>query len=673
MISDAEFSTEIPFSFIYGGKSSAGFLPSWKRSVKNESVTTGKEQYVITYLDTDTGLQIACEVTLYTDYPAVEWLLRLTNTGPADTPIIEKILPLDMAVTPQEENGIKLHYVHGSNMTEADYSPFDCMINPKADITLENPKSIPYVSTEWIGGGVVVAIGWTGPWNLRLRRGEGAGLTLQAGQMITHLRLHPGETIRTPRILLVKWQGKDRMRGHNHLRRLLLDHYVPKRNGQITVTPISYCPAGLYEVKNKDPEKTNRNAMEEVLNAVTEKNQLEAIDKLPPIGVEVFWIDAGWFLGDYSNDITKGGMGNWRTPKPEAFPRGLKPISDAAKQKGMKFILWFCPEMVNPGSEIMREHPEWVSNYTFLLGNPEARQWMTDLLSDCITKWGVDIYRDDGGIFQLPLFKPLKDNTSPIAPVINQAQVRPLESPRAEIADPDRQGIAEIRHIEGLYAMWDELLRRHPGLLIDNANWRGKGCDLELVKRTIGSLLRSEHTIWGDKQAQDQMGTAALSQYVPISGSGAVKFDPYFIRSAATSGFAICGPWPDPRCEDFPVEDARKAITEVKALRPYWSGDFYPLIEKIDADERNWCAWQFHRPDLDAGFAVLFRRSQSPFASIDVALRGLDPAAEYEVAFKETYEVKQKRAMSGANLRTLRVEIGNTPGSVLVIYNKKGV
>ena len=45
-------------------------------------------------------------------------------------------------------------------------------------------------------------------------------------------------------------------------------------------------------------------------------------------------------------------------------------------------------------------------------------------------------------------------------------------------ATPQRQGMTEIRHVEGLYAMWDELLKRHAGLIIDNANWRGTGPDL---------------------------------------------------------------------------------------------------------------------------------------------------------------------------------------------------
>ena len=260
-----------------------------------------------------------------------------------------------------------------------------------------------------------------------------------------------------------------------------------------------------------------------------------------------------------------------------------------------------------------------------------------------------------------------KDSPS-LIPIANHLEAQPSLTQVTDSTDPDRQGIAEIRHIVGVYAMWDELLRRHPGLLIDAANSRCRGCDIEMVKRSIGSLTRSEATFWGDKLSYEQAGTAALSQYVPMWGSMVVGFDPYLVRSAATTGVSFG--LPDPRNKDFPVEQARKAFEEIKSLRPYWSGDFYPLLEKIDADEHNWAAWQFHRPDLDAGFAVFFRRAKSPFTSMETALRGLDPAAQYEVAFKETYEIKEERAMFGAELHTLRVELGKAPGSMVVIYKR---
>ena len=52
----------------------------------------------------------------------------------------------------------------------------------------------------------------------------------------THLKLYPGEEIRTPRILLLFWHG-DRTRGHNLWRRLILAHYTPRPNGQLLAAP----------------------------------------------------------------------------------------------------------------------------------------------------------------------------------------------------------------------------------------------------------------------------------------------------------------------------------------------------------------------------------------------------------------------------------------------------
>jgi hypothetical protein len=53
---------------------------------------------------------------------------------------------------------------------------------------------------------------------------------------------------------------------------------------------------------------------------------------------------------------------------------------------------------------------------------------------------------------------------------------------------------------------------------------------------------------------------------------------------------------------------------------------------------------------------------------LDTALRGLDSNADYEVTFAETYDVKEKRVITGAELGKLRVEIGSAPGVMLVRY-----
>jgi len=652
-VSSAKFSTGIPFSFVYDGKPSAQFLSSWQRSVEKHDGVAGEERYAITYLDPRTKLQITCEAVVYTNYPAVEWLLRLTNTGSNDTPIIENILPLDMTIIPPGGD-IALHSVNDSTASKDDYAPYDRMVDPMDDIILfhhknwHNPKGcspypwdmlirkttwglgaknhyvavggcIPYSSIEWNGGGIVEAIGWTGMWKSRIFRGENQSLNIQTGQERTHLKLNPGETIRTPRILLVTWRGNDRIQGSNALRRLLFAHYVPKINGEISVVPISCCSWFNFMCGT----------------SATESNQLDVINSIPE-GTEAFWLDAGWWEGAVSNEWGLG-RGNW-VPKKDAFPRGLRPLADAAKRRGMKFILWFEPEIVLKDTKIAREHPQWVIGNVFNLGDPAARQWMTDFLSDCIAKWGVDIYRQDR-------------NNAPLN------RVWALDT-------ADRQGMAEIRYVEGLYAMWDELLRRHPGLMIDNANWQNTGCDLEMVKRSIGSLTRSECFFNAE---YSQMHTATLSQYVPLSANCISRFDPYHVRANATAGVAFT---PDPRGKSFPIGQARCAFDEIKMLRPYWSGDFYPLLDRIDVDEHNWCAWQLHRSDLNAGFAVFFRRSQSSFVTADVTLRGLDPKMRYEVTFKETYDIKEKRIMLGTELQQQRIEITSKPGSFLLIYRK---
>ena len=69
---------------------------------------------------------------------------------------------------------------------------------------------------------------------------------------------------------------------------------------------------------------------------------------------------------------------------------------------------------------------------------------------------------------------------------------------------------------------------------------------------------------------------------------------------------------------------------------------------------------------------MLLRRPRCPYTSADVSLRGNDHQAQYEVDFRETYETKEKRRLTGGELARLRVDIRSAPGSVLVTYRKVG-
>lgn len=83
---------------------------------------------------------------------------------------------------------------------------------------------------------------------------------------------------------------------------------------------------------------------------------LELAERAAAVGVECFVLDDGWFAG--RRDSTAG-LGDWSVDR-AVWPDGLWPLVERVHQLGMDFGLWFEPEMVNPDSELAREHPEWM-------------------------------------------------------------------------------------------------------------------------------------------------------------------------------------------------------------------------------------------------------------------------------------------------------------------------
>ena len=97
-----------------------------------------------------------------------------------------------------------------------------------------------------------------------------------------HLKLHPGETIRSPRILQLYWSGNDPWRGYNQFRRVMFAHVMPRIGGQLVVPPIAHLSTSFYE-----------------LNESTEANVLSHLESAKGLGFEVFWLDAYWIKGGF--------------------------------------------------------------------------------------------------------------------------------------------------------------------------------------------------------------------------------------------------------------------------------------------------------------------------------------------------------------------------------------
>jgi len=630
-----------PFSFIYAGKLSEQFVRDWKFSRKTRQLDDARTEYIITYEDPKTRLQVRCECIVFKDLPAVEWVMKFKNDAEEDTPMIEDIQALEVTFLRKEKGDFVLHRALGSSARRDDFAPVDELIKHvlhRAPVggRSSNTTAFPFFNVEADGeGGVMVGIGWSGQWAASFARVEGSSLRVRAGMELTHVKLHSGEEIRTPRILLLFWKGDDYLVGHNLLRRFILTHHMPKKDGKPVTLPFACSSSALYDESNR----------------ATEQNQIDFASRFTQYEVEYLWIDAGWFEGHWPN-----GVGNWFIRK-DGFPNGLRPVTDALKRMRMGLILWFEPERVYQGTWLDREHPKWVlklpgnPNGLLNLGNEDARRWLTEHISRMIEREGISVYRQDFNMDPLPYWRAADE--------------------------PDRQGITEIRHIEGLYAFWDELLRWHPDLIIDNCASGGRRIDLETASRSV-VLWRTDYQYFEPNGYQSH--TYGISLYLPSTSIGNAYPEVYSFRSSISNGLVlgwnpyqpdIPSLWkiapPGKEKEPFLVEQACRLAEEFKGIRHFFFGDFYPLTPHSVTDD-TWIAYQFHREDLHQGIVLAFRRHKCPITTMRLKFRGLSPTAPYEVHFKDS---DIKRTFTGKQLADgLDVTIEGTPGSLLITYRQ---
>jgi alpha-galactosidase len=280
------------------------------------------------------------------------------------------------------------------------------------------------------------------------------------------------------------------------------------------------------------------------------------------------------------------------------------------------------------------------------MGMPEARRALTDMVLGILKEGRVTCYRQDFNFDPSPYWK------------------------KADA--PDRGGMSEIRHIEGLYAFWDELRAKIPNLVIDNCASGGRRIDLETISRSI-PLWRSDYQCALDFDPIGMQGqTQGLAPWIPLSTGCYNRIeepDTYAFRSALGPGIIMnlntYGFSPSPR---LPVDWVKRFMNEEFEVRKYFYGDFYPLLSYSFADDV-WAAWQYDRPDLGEGMVVAIRRPKSPFTSMTTTLQGLDANAVYEIRSADGASTTRAKGIELAQ-DGLTIEIREKPGSVLYIYRK---
>ncbi|GAA0931347.1 alpha-galactosidase [Nonomuraea longicatena] len=216
------------------------------------------------------------------------------------------------------------------------------------------------------------------------------------------------------------------------------------------------------------------NSWEAVGFDVDEDGQKRLAKLAARIGAEVFVMDDAWFGG---RTCDRAGLGDW-WPNPERFPGGLRPLIDEVRRLGMRFGIWVEPEMVNPDSDLYRQHPDWVihqpgrertelrNQLVLDFSRPEVAAWAHGWLDRLVREHGIDFVKWD----------------------CNRTVTQ------------GGHDALWIEHTRAVYAVIDRLRADHPRLRVEACSGGGGRTDLGMLART-DQIWTSDNTDAADRIA----------------------------------------------------------------------------------------------------------------------------------------------------------------------------
>ncbi len=579
-----------PTTFTLGGQDAWSLLPAWKRAEAPVIREPDHHVYTLTWTDPETDFEASLRSVVFFDPPAVETRWTFTNKGTDPSALITGVDSVALRIASKENQTVLVTGSGGTSMhfgsAQAGFQMDHTRLGHPAKVALEvtggrsSAGTLPifYLEDQEAGRGFAIALGWSGNWKGEARFiHDNATVELDAGVEPVHFRLPPGESVHLPTALVIPFEG-DLAEGVNAYRRLLRQHYQGRLGGKPVLPPVSFSTWFTF------------------FNGIHDEMLRELATHAASLGIEYFCIDAGWFTGHFPGDV-----GSWQVNQ-ERFPDGLEPVGKHVHDLGLKLGLWFEPERVAQNSTWHKEHPELMLGHDLLdLSKPEARQLILDMMSGYIHKLDVNWIRYDF-------------NTNPYNAWV-QAE------------GDDEKGLVQIRYINGLYTLLDELMRRHPNLLIEQCSSGGLRIDLETI--------RHGHTFWKSDDTYDQ----TLMRFQETGGNhfllaGHLNTNYCHVKSqgeiiglfAGALGFGA----DFRKLEPDRMETIRQCIKAYKLVRPFLNKDYYPLFSQQRSD-RTWDGWQFHDPEARQGCFIIYRPEVSPYTTATIQLRGLVPDRSYQL------------------------------------------
>lgn len=347
------------------------------------------------------------------------------------------------------------------------------------------------------------------------------------------------------------------------------------------------------------------------------------------LGIEMLVMDDGWF--GHRNDDNSS-LGDWQVNESK-IDGGLKSLVEEVNKLGMKFGIWFEPEMISPDSELYRAHPDWAIQIPGRRGSLSRNQYVLDLTRKEVRDYVYDM----------------------VAAVLHSANIEYVKwDMNRQLSDlgsyglpADRQGELLHRQVLALYEMQDRLTREFPNLLLENCSGGGARFD--------PGMLYYSPQIWcsDDTDAVERLSIQAGTAMVyPLSTMGAHVADcpnhtvgrvtPFetrgYVALAGTFGYEL-------DVTKIPEADRNMIPQQVAMYHQYndlvRQGDYYRIAHY--AENHYYDCYEVVAKDKSEALITYIQVLNRPnFHSRRIRIPGLDPDKTYVIEnTKDWPEIEQ--------------------------------
>ena len=410
-------------------------------------------------------------------------------------------------------------------------------------------------------------------------------------------KLQPGETFQTPEAVMVYTD-----RGLNHMSQTFHRLYQKR------------LARGVWRDRER-PILINN--WEATYFDFTEEKILKLAKTATEAGIELFVLDDGWF-GKRLSD--RSGLGDWKA-NPDRLPQGINGLAEKIEDLGMKFGLWFEPEMTNEDSDLYRQHPDWILSVPGRAKSQGRHQYVLDFSRSDV----VD------AIFQM-MREILKDgHVSYVKWDMNRSITECLSAG----LPADRQGEVFHRYILGVYGLYERLTTAFPNVLFESCASGGARFDPGLLYYAPQGWTSDDTD--AIERLKIQYGTSycypisSMGSHVSASPNHQVGRSTPLSTRANVAFFGTFGYELDlNRLSSDELEEIKEQVKFMKSWRGLIQfGTFYRLQSPFTGESASWMTVSSDRSQALVGWYRILNTANPPYTRLK--LTGLDPDRLYTV------------------------------------------